>query len=401
MEEKQRLKLKKLIKELEKIRGRHTELVSVYIPAGYNLTEISNQLFQEKSTAMNIKSKTTRKNVLAALEKIIQHLKLFKQTPSNGLIVFCGNVSPVEGKEDIQLWSIEPPEPMNVKLYWCNQVFVLDPLKELVKEREVYGLIVLDTQEASIGLLKGKKVLQVRKFRSLVPGKTAKGGFSQMRFQRVREGLINDFLKKVGEQASEIFLTEKNLKGVIIGGPGPIKEQFARGDFLNYQVKQKLLGVKDTSYTGEYGLKELVKRAEDLLAKATVVKERQLLDKFFSELKKGGNVVYGVKETVKALEAGALDILLISEKFDWLHVRLGCSSGHMVEKNLPVEKIDRQTCDICGGKMSVKNSEELAELLIEKAKAFRTKVEFVSTDTEEGIEFSQLGGIGGFLRYKI
>lgn len=63
------LNLKKLIKELGGIRGRHTELVSVYVPAGYSLVDVSNQLFQEKGTASNIKSKTTRKNVLTALEK--------------------------------------------------------------------------------------------------------------------------------------------------------------------------------------------------------------------------------------------------------------------------------------------------------------------------------------------
>lgn len=132
------LKLKKLVRELKKIRGRHTELVSVYVPAGYSLVEIINQLNNEKSTAINIKSKATKKNVLAALEKIIGHLRIFKQTPHNGLIVFCGNVSEVEGREDLKIWSFEPPEKMNTKVYWCDQVFVLDPLEDMVNEKEVY-----------------------------------------------------------------------------------------------------------------------------------------------------------------------------------------------------------------------------------------------------------------------
>ena len=41
---KDRQKLKKLIRELSSIRGRHTELVSVYIPAGYDLNKIISQL---------------------------------------------------------------------------------------------------------------------------------------------------------------------------------------------------------------------------------------------------------------------------------------------------------------------------------------------------------------------
>ena len=86
-------KLKKIIKELDNLRGRHTELVSLYVPAGFSLHEINGMLSQEISLTQNVKSKTVRKNVISALTKIVQHLKLYKKTPENGLVVFCGNVS--------------------------------------------------------------------------------------------------------------------------------------------------------------------------------------------------------------------------------------------------------------------------------------------------------------------
>lgn len=66
--------LKKLVKMLGAIKGRHTELVTVYVPAGYSLHEILGQLRGEQSTAENIKSKQVRKNVTTALEKIMRHL---------------------------------------------------------------------------------------------------------------------------------------------------------------------------------------------------------------------------------------------------------------------------------------------------------------------------------------
>lgn len=150
--------------------------MTVYVPAGGNMNDSINQIFQEKGTASNIKSKNTRKNVLSALEKIIQHLHLFKQTPANGLVVFCGNISPVEGKDDIRIWSFEPPVKMMQKVYWCDQTFVLDPLKDLIAEKEVYGLIVLDAKEATIGILRGKNLEIVKKMESTVPSKTVKGG---------------------------------------------------------------------------------------------------------------------------------------------------------------------------------------------------------------------------------
>ncbi|MBI2543611.1 MAG: peptide chain release factor aRF-1 [Candidatus Aenigmarchaeota archaeon] len=389
------------MKELEAIRGRHTELVSVYVPAEYNLAEIVNQINTEKSTAINIKSKGTRKNVVDALEKIVQHLRVFRGTPHNGLVVFCGNVSETEGKQDLKIWSFEPPEKMTTKIYWCDQVFVLDPLREMVSEKEVYGLIVMDSSEADIGLLYGKKIVKLKHIDSLVAGKAIKGGMSQRRYDRIREEAINEFFTEVAELASDSFMKQKELKGIIIGGPGPIKDQFVKGEYLNYQLIPKILGTKDTGYTGEQGLEEMVQRSEDLLKEAAVLKERQLMEKFFIELQKGGNVVYGYTQTIEVLNLGALETLLVSEDFDWIRAKLKCDNTHEAERDLPESELGRQICEVCGQAMKVEDKDYLGELLSEKAQNFGTVVEIISTDTKEGQQFKQLGGVGGFLRYKI
>jgi peptide chain release factor subunit 1 len=402
MEEEKLLRLKKIVKELERIKGRHTELVSVYVPSGSNLQEVVNMLREEYSLAQNVKDKTVRKNVMNALEKIIQHLRIFRKTPDNGLVVFCGNISPDPGVSDIKIWSLEPPEKLSVKIYRCDQIFILDPLKEMLREREVYGLIVLDAGEANVGLLKGKSVQELKKLESTVPSKSVKGGMSQRRFDRLREDALNEFFTKVGEIASDLFLQEPDLKGVIIGGPGPTKEAFVQGSYLHHEIQKKVLGIKDTSYTGEYGLRELVNRSEDLLEKASIVKEKEIMDRFFSELQKGGNVTYGFKETLKALEIGAVDTLLISEGFDWVHVKLKCNKCNLTEeKDLPRSKAEVQYCKKCNQVMSVESIEELIDLLSEKAKSLGTKIEFISTESSEGTQFKELGGIGAFLRYKL
>jgi len=128
---KQKYELKKFVKQLEGYRGRHTELVTVYIPAGYDINKIVSHLSQEQGTASNIKSAATRKNVIDALERMIQHLKLFPKTPEHGLAVFSGNVSGQEGKYDFQVFSIEPPEPLNTRIYRCDKAFQLDLLVDM------------------------------------------------------------------------------------------------------------------------------------------------------------------------------------------------------------------------------------------------------------------------------
>ncbi|MAG38571.1 peptide chain release factor 1, partial [Candidatus Woesearchaeota archaeon] len=185
---KQKFKLKNFIKELESYSGRHTEFVSVYIPAGYDLNKINSHLAQEKGTASNIKSKATRDNVQTALEKMLQHLKLFPRTPSNGLAVFSGNVTEREGQQDFKVWSMETPLPLKQRLYRCDKNFVLDPLREQTEEKAIYALVVMDKRDGGIALLKGKTIVPLNKATSAVPGKTRAGGQSAARYERLRDG---------------------------------------------------------------------------------------------------------------------------------------------------------------------------------------------------------------------
>ncbi|MEM4152727.1 MAG: peptide chain release factor aRF-1 [Candidatus Pacearchaeota archaeon] len=362
MEEAEKAKLKALIEELESHRGRHTELITVYVPAGSNINQIMAQLVSEQSTAMNIKSKTTRTNVIDALERIIRHLKLYKKLPENGLAIFCGNVSKTEGQPDIRLWAIEPPQPMKTKFYRCDQTFVLEPLKEMLEATEVYGLIVLDRKEATLGLLEGKSIRKLRHLTSGVPGKIKAGGQSAARFERLTEEMAKEFYRRISENVKELFFDMPKLKGIIVGGPGPTKEEWLKEGQLVTELKRKIIAVKDIGYTDERGLHHLVEASKEELAEAEITKEKKILEKFFSILGKDSEkVVYGIEEVTKALEIGAVDTLIISTS------------------------IDKKT----------------ASELEEKAKNIGAEVVYVSNETHEGIQFQNLKGIGAILRFTV
>lgn len=396
-------KLKKLLKYLKGIKGRHTELVTVYIPSGYSINDVINQLKNEQGTADNIKSKAVRKNVTSALERIIRHLQLYKKTPDNGLAVFCGNVSEKDGVDDIQIFPIEPPEPVRVKLYWCDQVFRMEPLEDIFKEKEIYGIICLDKSEADVALLKGKKLDSIVHMESIVPGKTRAGGQSSQRFSRIREGLKNDWLKRVGDAASKTFDDEnmkKNVIGILLSGPGPIKEEFVKGDYLMQSVKDKIIGTVDTGYTGDVGLDETVERGRDILKEASVTKEKDLVNDFFTQLQKAGAVVYGIHETLKALKMGAVSTLLLNENIEYEEVTYKCGCDNEEKKEI-VRKGEIIICEKCNQQGRVVNRKELVDMLEEEAKLYNTKIEYISEDTREGQQFKELGGIGGLLRYQI
>jgi peptide subunit release factor 1 (eRF1) len=68
---------------------------------------------------------------------------------------------------------------------------------------------------------------------------------------------------------------------------------------------------------------------------------------------------------------------------------------------VPQKIAESQVCKKCGKVMKVESSEELSDIVAEKAKNFNTKVVYISVDTREGSQFKELGGIGAFLRYKL
>lgn len=361
--EKQRHELKKFIKGLGKHRGRHTELVSVYIPAGYDMNKIINHLSQEQGTAVNIKSTSTRKNVQDALERMIQHLRSnYTKTPEHGLAAFSGNVAEREGQSDVKVWSLEPPIVLKMRLYRCDKTFVIDVLEDMLDIKEVYGLVVLDRRDAIIAYLKGKAIIPLLKTHSEVPGKFKAGGQSAQRFARLREGAAKDHYKKVAEYMKEQFLGNKNLKGIIVGGPGPTKYDFVEGNYITGDLKKKIIAIKDLSYTEEFGLQELLDKSEDVLAAEDVAGEKKIMQRFFNLLSTKQNMVsYGESDTMKKLKMGTVEVLLLSE-------------------DLEDEKIEE---------------------FEEEAETLGSEVRIVSVETREGVQLREMGKIAAILRYEV
>lgn len=315
MTSKQKSELEELVNILGSIKGQHTELVSVLIPGGQNINLVANQLDAERSTAENIKSKQTRNAVISAIEMILRELKKYRQTPPNGLALFAGNVSEKEGGEEIKIWAFEPPKPLNVRTYRCDKQFVIEPLKEMLEVEEVYGLLVIDRQQATIGILEGKQIKVIRTLTSGVPGKIRAGGQSSQRFARITEGLAKEFFRRVSEAMKEIFFDMPKLKGILIGGPMPTKEDFMSEGELVTKLKEKVIALKDIGYVDEHGLELLVEESEQDIASQELIKEKNLLAKFFETLGKNPHkAVYGPERVRLALQRGAVERLLISKK---------------------------------------------------------------------------------------
>lgn len=412
---KDKYQYKKLLERLDGVEGRGTELVSVYITPDFDLNQVVQQLREEEGTAENIKSKNTRKNVISALRRIINFLQKYSQkhgnkAPKNGMAIFSGNVTGEEGKSDIRLYWVEPPEPIQSRIYRCDQNFLLDPLRSALEKKENVGLIVLDAKEATVATLRGKNLDIARRMTSGVWGKHSKGGQSSQRFERLREKALRQFLKRVSKAANREFSDASELKAVLVGGSGPTKNRFVKEEFLRNEVQDKIATVLDTGYSDEQGIKELVNKAEDVLEDLEVMKEKSLVQKFMSGVVSDeGLITYGEPEVRRHLENGAVDTLLISEGQEITRFHIQCGScGHefqeiATEKQNFEREIGERACPECGMKdLSLTDSEDVIQEFCELADQTGADVEFISEETEEGRQFANaFKGIGALLRYKI
>jgi len=404
---KEMYEVKKTLKELEDKRGRGTELVSVYIPPDKQVSDVTKQMRDELGQSSNIKSKQTRKNVQSAIEVIIQRLKLFPKPPEKGLVLFVGMIPKGgQGTEKMETYVFQPPETVQTYIYHCDNQFFVDPLKQIIEYKEVYGVVVLDRKEATIATLRGKRIDIVKQLTSGVPGKHKAGGQSQRRFDRVIELAAHEFLKRIGRHVDEAFLPIKDeLKGVLIGGPGHTKNDFVEGEYLHYEIKDKVINIVDTSYTGDFGVREIIDESEDTLEEMDIMQEKKFMKRFLTGLiSENGLSTYGEKEVRTNLQMGAVEVLLISENLKTKRQTYTCPACGTIEMQTTKQhqEAPEKRCPKCNENMKITKTQDTAEELIELADEVNTHVEVISIETEEGNQLDKaFGGIAGILRYKV
>jgi len=409
----ERFRLKRVLDTLARKEGRGTELISLYVPPGRQISEVIAMLKQEYGTATNIKSDTTRKNVQDAIVKVMQRLKLFNKVPEKGLVIFCGAIPQNgPGSERIETYVVAPPEPIQVYLYRCDAKFHIEHLQDFLRERETYGIMVIDSSASTFATLQGRRLETAKEITSGVPGKHRAGGQSARRFERLREAKIVDYFKRIGKHANEIFLPIPNLKGVIIGGPGPTKNDFEKGDYLHYTLRDKILATVDTAYVSEQGVEEVTERVPEILRHVRYVEEKRIMQDFLYEIGHDtGLATYGERDVKQSLEGGAVKTVLLSEALNVVRVTVGCTACNYVKQEtmrdhevLKFEQsLSGQPCPNCKTPtLQLAEVKGVVDDLAELAEKIGTDVEMISIETEEGQMLkNSFGGVAAILRFKL
>jgi peptide chain release factor subunit 1 len=389
------------------VKGRGTELISVYVPPGRPISDIMGRLRNEYAESGNIKSRVTKNHVLWAIESAMNRLKQFREIPENGMVIFTGMKSVGADKYEPVSIVVEPPRKMTLDTYRCDSTFFLDPLKDMLVDKDLYGVLVLDRKEATAALIQGKRIEYLwGPEESGVQSKHGRGGQSQRRFERIIEDQAHQWFVKVGTKMTELFLN-RPITALLVGGPGPSKEYFVKEEYLHHELRKKLYRqLFDCGYTDETGIKEMLDKAEDELAGMALVKERRLMRRFMAEVVKtnAGLATYGEAHIRRALELGAVDTLLISEALRKSRASLKCPNcGELKALTIDAQApLPPTACPKCSMPMVEQSRVELIRDLSDQAMRYGTKIELVSSDSDEGrVLLTAFQGLGAVLRFSV
>lgn len=405
-------KIRKTLEELSQKTGRGTELISLYVPQGKQLHEVITNLREEQGTADNIKSDLTRTHVVDSLSKVVQRLKLYKKTPERGLVIFCGALPPEGGgplgSEVVKVYEIDPPKDLKTFLYRCDDHFHVDILKDMLKDDNLIGFLAIDAKDAGWGLLHGDKIEVLKETGSGVAGKHRQGGQSAKRFQKLREMELTYFFNRVADITKEYFIDIYPIKGLIISGPGPTKEEFINNNYLEYRLQDMVLTTIDASYSGSEGIREAFAKSGDILSDFRMVEEKKIVEELFKHINSNtGLGAYGMTEVINYLKNNVADKIIVTDDTNLYRIECKCKKCQNIQEDiieLP-KVIPRKTellktaCPNCNSTDLQVSQQEIVDYLALLATKTGTKIEVVSGKAEHGTMLSSIGKIGAILRY--
>ena len=405
-------KIRKMIEELSKISGRGTELITVYIPKGKQLHEVITILKEEQGTADNIKSDVTRTHVVDSLSKVVQRLKLYKKTPERGLAVFCGALPREEGgppgSEVVKAFEIDPPKDMQTFLYRCDDHFHVDILKNMLKDENMIGFLAVDAKDAGWGLLHGDKIEVLKETSSGVAGKHRQGGQSAKRFQKLREMELTYYFNRLATITREYFIDIYPIKGLVISGPGPTKEEFINDNYLEYRLQNMIIATIDASYSGSEGIREAFAKSSDILSNFRMVEEKQIVEKLFNEINNNtGLGIYGLDDIINHLKNNIVNKIIITDNTELYRIESKCKKCEHIQEKI-VERIkviptktelQNSSCPSCQSTDINVFDQDIIDYIAILALKTGTSVEVISGVSEHGTMLASIGKIGAILRY--
>lgn len=266
----------------------------------------------------------------------------------------------------------------------------------------------MDGNGTLFGTLQGNTREIIHKISVELPKKHGRGGQSAMRFARLRLEKRHNYVVKVAELANQLYLANDKVtcSGLVLAGSADFKNVLSANDVFDGRLQAKILTIVDIAYGGENGFNQAIELAAPVLGNVKFIAEKKLIGQYFDEIAQdSGRYCFGIDDTLKGLEMGAVETLLCWEELPTMRLVLQNPADQTEHvKILSPEEMENDSHykDLEGNVLELKEKKTLVEWLCEEYKNFGAALEFVTNKSTEGSQFCRgFGGLGGLLRYKV
>lgn len=207
-------------------------------------------------------------------------------------------------------WMVVHPlhEPIRTRLVLDSSPYVR-PLARFVDDHETFALVLLDSEQAAVFLVAaGKPHLKDEAETSLI-GRHRRGGMSQMRYQRHRQGQVEKFYDQVAERLAQVVANDKPAR-ILVAGPGTAKKEFVGR--LPKDLAGRVAAVEDADFKdGQAADDALVRRFVALMRDEEAKESREWVAALRRELHTGELATTGALPVAKEAAAGRVERLVV------------------------------------------------------------------------------------------
>lgn len=268
-----------------------------------------------------------------------------------------------------------------------NQVFISDrphlyPLARLMDKYGRYAVVLADTNRAQIFVFAAGQAIERQDVQNVKTKHVKVGGWSQARYQRHTENYHLHHAKEVVEMLEKI-VGDENIQHIILAGDEAVVIPLLR-EQMPKTLEEKVIDALSLGIdTPEH---ELLEESLTAFRRHDSLTDMEKVQRLLNEYRADNLGVAGVSETLAALSNGQVEEMLIAAKpesiqFDKEEVKKVLEL-YREEEPLP-DELDQQS---------------VADELVKRANVLSSaKVTFI----EDSTRLELLGGVGGFLRYRI
>jgi len=219
----------------------------------------------------------------------------------------------------------------------------------------------------------------------------------------------HNYVRKIAELAVQFFITndKPNVSGLIVAGSADFKSELSTSDMFDQRLRTIILKIVDVSYGGDNGFNQAIELSAEVLTNVKFVQEKKLISTFFEEISQDtGKYCFGVEDTLRALDIGAVHTLIVWENLDVTRYQIkNPVAGEKDTIIFLTKEEEKDTTNFRGedgAELDIVDTMPLVEWFANNYKSFGATLEFVTNRSQEGSQFCKgFGGIGGVLRYKV